>query len=481
MPAKFKNMKRIIFGIAFMLVSSNMLFGQSEFNCFTVIAGKNATVDGSVMMAHNEDDGGNQFLNLYKVPAQKYSAGDFYMLKRGAHEPQPAETNGYIWIELPGMEVSDCFLNDKGVAVASDNCPSREEREDYTDGGILYGIRRLVTERASTAREAVEVIGGLVEKYGYHDSGRSYCVADKNEAWMVSLVRGRRWVAVRIPDNEVVILPNYYVINKVNLSDTLNYLGSSDIIDYAVGRGWYNPQTDGEFNFAKAYSNPGNYTHPDNINREWMALCELSEIKYDRANFEAFPFSFVPAKKVTIEKLISVMSNHYEGTEIDACQKSDVGNPHTKGGTICVGATQFSAIYHLRDNMPTSVGAMMWFAPYRPCTQLFVPYYVGISKTPDGFSRYKSYKEAQDKHFTDVKDFRAGSPKHSYWDCVDLAASIDSNYKQSIVPLQKVKSKTQRALIKQQPKIEEAAIKLLESNHSDGTEFLTEYTEDMYD
>lgn len=476
-----KNMKRIIFGAALMLITSNVTFSQENFNCFTVIAGKNATIDGSVMMAHNEDDGGDQFLNLYKVPAQKYSQGDFYELKRGAKEPQPAQTNGYIWIELPGMEVSDCFLNDKGVAVASDNCPSREDREDYTDGGILYGIRRLVTERASTAKEAVEIIGGLVEKYGYHDSGRSYCVADKNEAWMVSLVRGRRWVAARIPDDQVVILPNYYVINKVDLSDSVNYLGSKDIIDYAIERGWYSPKTDGEFNFAKVYSNPGSYSHLDNINREWMALCQLSEKEYDRANYEAFPFSFVPAKKVTIEKLISVMSNHYEGTDIDARAKSDVGNPHTKGGTICVGATQFCAIYHLRGNMPTSVGAMMWFAPYRPCTQLFVPYYVGMDKTPEVFSRYKSYKEAQDKHFTDVKDFRASCSKHAYWDCVDLAATTDSNYKQSIIPLQKSKSKIQHKLIQQQPKIEKTAIKLLETDHAKGIEFLTDYTEEIFD
>ena len=34
-------------------------------NCFGIIAGKNATTDGSVLVGHNEDDGGEQMLNMY--------------------------------------------------------------------------------------------------------------------------------------------------------------------------------------------------------------------------------------------------------------------------------------------------------------------------------------------------------------------------------------------------------------------------------
>lgn len=47
---------------------------DNELNCFCVIAGRKATVDGSVLMAHNEDDGGEQlpaddkFLNSYTPP-----------------------------------------------------------------------------------------------------------------------------------------------------------------------------------------------------------------------------------------------------------------------------------------------------------------------------------------------------------------------------------------------------------------------------
>ena len=87
-------------------------------NCFCVIAGSRTTVDGSVMMAHNEDDSGEMMLNMYAVPRARGN-------------------NAYLWAEFPGTNDCDHFLNEWGVAIASDGCPSREDRADLTDGGVL--------------------------------------------------------------------------------------------------------------------------------------------------------------------------------------------------------------------------------------------------------------------------------------------------------------------------------------------------------
>ena len=178
-------MKKLFVSVLGLLASMGAVAQPDDLNCYTVIAGKDATVDGSVMMAHNEDDGGEQLLNYYMVPSQSYQKGDVYQLRNGGKESQVSVTNKYLWIELPGMDVADSFLNDKGVAVVSNACPSREDKEDYTDGGILYDLRRLVAERATSAKDAVRLIGRLVDKYGYASSGRSYCVADANEGWIL--------------------------------------------------------------------------------------------------------------------------------------------------------------------------------------------------------------------------------------------------------------------------------------------------------
>ena len=98
-------------------------------------------------------------------------------------------------------------------------------------------MRINVAKYARSAREAVKIIGEAVEQFGYKGSGRTYSVADPEEGWIVSVVKGRHWVAQRVPDDKVMAIPNYYTITKVDLEDTENFMGSKDIVDYAISRG----------------------------------------------------------------------------------------------------------------------------------------------------------------------------------------------------------------------------------------------------
>ena len=150
----------------------------------------------------------------------------------------------YIWCEFPGMEVSDVLMNQFGVSIASNGCPSREDKGEFTGEGVLYEVRMAVAKYARTAREAVSVIGSMVETFGYKGSGRSYIVADPSEGWVVSVVKGKHWVAQRVPDDKVMTIPNYYVIQDIDLDDEVNFAGSEDIVEYAISRGWYDPEKD---------------------------------------------------------------------------------------------------------------------------------------------------------------------------------------------------------------------------------------------
>ena len=105
-------------------------------------------------------------------------------------------------------------------------------------------------------------MGSLVERFGYIDSGRTYVIADPREAWLVAVVRGRRWVAQRVPDDRVVIQPNVYVIGEVDLADRENFRASPDLVSYAVSRGWFDPAAGAKFNFRIVYQTPKR-TAPD--------------------------------------------------------------------------------------------------------------------------------------------------------------------------------------------------------------------------
>lgn len=395
------------------------------FNCYTVIAGKEATTDGSVIVGHNEDDWNEQMMNMYIVPAQKFKKGERLEIKGNVSLEQPSVTARYFWIEMLAQHYADVYMNEHGVAVVSNRCTSREDREDYTDGGISYTLRRVVAERATSAKEAVKIIGELVEKYGYSSTGRSYSVADKNEAWVVSLVQGRHWVAERVDDNKVMIIPNYYTIDRVDLSDTLKFRGSKDIVEYAVSRGWYNPAIDGEFSFREAYSDVPTLNSGNNRGRKWGGLRLLSSVKYNID--DEFPFEFVPNKKIDVKTLTTVLTDHFEGTKLDMVKSSKNGEPHSRTGSICNAGTQTSTIFHLRD-LPKEIGAIMWTAMYSPCRQVYLPWYMGTDYLPANYSGESNPIKALDNHFTIEKGFRDAYPNALYWKFLDYSKYIGTDY-----------------------------------------------------
>lgn len=343
-------------------------------NCFGIIAGKNVTEDGSVIMAHNEDDGGEQMLNIYSVPASP-------------------DNVKYLWFEFPGMEVADSFMNEFGVCIASDGCPSREDRKDFTEGGVLYKVRQTVAKKAHSARQAVEIIGALVEKYGYKGSGRTYVIADPNEGWLCSVVQGRHWVAQRVPDDMVVTIPNYYVIGEVDLSDRENFAGSPDLVEYAVSRGWYDPAKDGKFNFRLAYATEKSLNSDHNSGRH----TRVQNLLFGNAIMgKDVRFARKPLEKVTIEKMMEALSLP----------------------EVCNNTTILASVFHLRGWLPVEQGCVAWNAMGHPNVELFEPWTIN-TEVPDNYHRFKTAREAEEKHMSDSKNKRQNYPEGFYWQYVD--------------------------------------------------------------
>ena len=400
-------MKNILSSLFLLLAVSGLLLAQDN-NCFSVIAGRAATVDGSVLMAHNEDESGEQMLNLYVMPASKQNLR-------------------YIWCEFPGMEVADVFMNQFGVSIASNGCPSREDKGEFTGKGVLYEVRVAVAKYAHSAREAVAIIGSMVETFGYQGSGRSYIVADPMEGWVVSVVKGKHWVAQRVPDDQVMTIPNYFVIGAVDMEDEENFACCEDLVEYARERGWYDPAKDGEFNFARAYASEKSLTSDYNTVRHreaWM---------YFFGSERPGEFASVPMKKISLRDMMNVMSLHEYPTPDGHLVNS-----------ICQDNTVLSSIFQLRGAMGYDLGCVMWNAMGHPCCEVYVPWYAGITQAPKGLGRYATAVEAEKKHFTDAKDKRKNYPDHFYWKHVD---SWDISYDPS---------EQQREIFRERNKFEKA-------------------------
>lgn len=338
-------------------------------NCMTFIVGRRASATGRVLVAHNEDDGGCVCVRHGLVPRARWAAGATMPAEPGcAAIPQVAATNGFFWSEIctpeGGMSTSDVFYNDRGVCVVSNSCMrSREDAPDLTDGGIAYNLRRAVAERAESARDAVHLLMVLVRRWGYASPGRAYTVADADEAFMIQIVHGKHYAALRVPDDAVVVMPNHYTIHCPSAFS--EHWTSPRLESYARSRGWC--ALDEPFDFARAYQHPDSRMQPVNVLRQRFSVEALTG---KPCPAEGMPFVVRPAAPVTVEKLMAMLANHYEGAPEDVrvgAGRTPHGSEHPR---VCDGSTVESTVFDLYHNPRLTT---VWLAAGRPCQQPWLP------------------------------------------------------------------------------------------------------------
>lgn len=415
--------------------------------CYAVIVGRAASADGSVLVGHNEQNGGRRILNFRRIPRRHYPANTMVRLRRGGTLRQVPETWSFLWSENPGLENSDAYFNEWGVVIVSDGCPSREDgyktlvcRDQIHDGGIGYMLRRLVAERARTARQGVEMAGKLVERFGYYDSGRTYVIADSNEAWLFSAVRGPHWVAQRVPDDAVVVLPNIYIIGQVNLKDAANFLASPDLVDYAASRNWFDPDGGQAFNFRTVYR-ADRRDVPDM--RRWGGRNLVSAKETPWPPSQPPSLGLKPARKMTVAAVAAILRS---------TRPPALSNP----------VTQEAAVFQLRRNMPKEIGCVYWRMTAEPSTSVLTPWYAGITETPKTYYRGADIETqlSLEHHFSPPQDTFDPDPHLAWWKFKTLQDLVRADYMQRIKIVRPVWAAFERRALQNQPNIEKRALEV---------------------
>jgi len=449
----------------------------SDGGCFSIVVGKNASTTGFVTMAHNEDDGNPQIVNHRKVPRRTYAPGATVQLDSNLTLEQVPETWAFIWSEMPGLLYSDSYLNEWGVCVCSDACPSREDRPSLTGGGISSMLRRLIAERAKTAREGVRLAGDLIERFGYAGSGRTYIISDPREGWMFGAVQGRHWLAQRVPDNQVALIANTYTVQTIDLADTVNYLGSADIISYATERGWYNQETDGAFNFARAFANTNDAADPANIDRQWDGIRLVATEA--PAFGEPLPFSVTPAKEIDVKAIMTVLRSHYENTRLYGSD-SVSGSPHGNSVTpICRDYTQTSFIAELRGNMPSEIGLVYWVCLSSPCVSCYIPFYYGEQTFPDFYSG-EGAAPSEEEYQARIEKLFAVDPTSAFWTFTSLREHVERQYTATSQNVRHALDAVESEALMKQATIDQQALELLTHDKEKALNLLSKYSFDTY-
>ena len=395
------NIKSIFLALAALLPVEAMA-------CTSLIAGKKATTDGSVMVTYAADSH-TLYGELYNRPGGKHAPGEMRRITEW-------DTGKYLG-EIP--EVAETYttignMNEHGLTISESTWGGRPELADTT--GIMdYGSLIYVTlERAKTAREAIKVMTDLVRDYGYHSSGESFSIADSEEAWIMELIgkggkdKGAVWVARRIPDDCIAGHANHPRIHKFPMNDKENTIYSPDVIDFARKMGYYDGK-DEDFSFSLTYGELDGTATRGCDGRVWSYFNRFKSGMDEylpwvmKAEGEPFPLWVKPDSLVSLNDMKWMMRDHFEGTPMDMTQDIGAGpyavpyrwrpmtftvdgKEYLNERAIATQQTGFSFVSQMNSSHPELMRGILWFGVDDANTCVYVPMYSGITAIPHEFA-----------------------------------------------------------------------------------------------
>ena len=409
--------------------------GQRRLSCTSIMVGKRASTDGSVMTSHTCDSWYRTWMTMtaardferdtitaiYSGRMHTQSAGDSTKLYVKGTIPQVRHTYRYLDTAYPCM-------NEKQLAMGETTIGGRDTLQNKKGLFLIEELQRIALERCTTAREAIALMGSLAEKYGYGESGECLTVADPSEVWIFEIFGagpkkvGAVWAAQRIPDDEIAVSANISRIDRIDLSDRDHFMASSNVFDLARQLKLWDGKKD--FSFWRVYSG-GNYMkETKNYSvREFYIMNALAPSKHLSDTVECLPLSVKPDSLVSPEQVMKLLGSYYEGSEKNLSGRHLIPNPKRKDKqgklvenepdsivspysnpwmrpdeinmyyamgdsamknirTVSVPWCAYSTVIQLRSWLPNEVGGVAWVALDNPGESPRFPIFAGNTELP---------------------------------------------------------------------------------------------------
>jgi dipeptidase len=415
--------------------------------CTVFVAGKDATVDGSVLVSHSNDGEFETDPRLVKIPAQDWPEGSqrpiffspesyprYVGTARGPipeYQPLNENQNEFVPIgfidQVPHtfayLEETYGAINEHQVGIGESTCSG-------VFGAIPLGapngtallsvdaLTQIAMERATTARQAVLLMGRLAEQYGFYGAGQfegtaeSLAVTDPREAWIFHILpdptgKSAIWAAQRVADDGFAVLANMFVLRELDPNNTDNFLMSDSVHRVAQEYHWWNPDQDGLLDFTKIYSD-GEYSHKFYSGRRmWGAYhlaCPSQQYPSDYTDLQSdpvYPLYCTPDQKVSVQDFFRYHRYTYQNTSFDLGAEGNLaagpfGSPDrwkagpnealvTGNWERPIGLYRTSDTYVVQSLASNTLGGVLWFGPASALATVFTPFLVGLGEIPPSF------------------------------------------------------------------------------------------------
>lgn len=357
--------------------------------CTTIIIGQEQTADGSMIVARSEDWDAMEAKNYEIFEGTDNGPSEFVAKDSPFRCELPEKALGYSALSpynLHGHWGSAGF-NTAGVGMsATESIFSSDEilkHDPLVENGVAENsVFNITLPYVHTAREGVERLGMLIEKYGIAE-GFGIGFVDSKEIWYLETACGHRWLACRMPKDQYFVTGNQSRFRTYDPNDKENYLASADLIEFAEKHGLYNP-AQSAFDFHEAYARDIKLDTTYNYPRVWGLQQFFSpEIKNDVTK-NTFPVFAKAAHKVTLTELRTAFRFHYDNTEHDPYLNSNPKEPYRP---VSIFRTTQTHLLQVRPELPQAIGCVNYVAMGMADLGVFLPLYQGITSYPEAYTK----------------------------------------------------------------------------------------------
>jgi len=511
-------MKQKFFG-SFMAILMVFALSNNTSACTNYLITKGASTDGSTMISYAADSH-VLYGELYHWPAATYPVGTML----DVYEWDTGKYMGKIAQALQTYNVIG-NMNEHQVAVGETTYGGREELAAQPGAIVDYGsLIYLTLQRATTAREAIKIMGNLVSEYGYASSGESFSISDKNEVWIVEMIgkgqgeKGAVWVALLIPDGyvsghanqaRITTFPQSLKNNAISSNEldkindpAIECVYAADVVSFARGKGWYTGD-DKDFSFSDTYA-PVNFGGArfceirvwsmfnkvaGGMDNYWEYVKGNIEHQDKFANGDANPNHYAtnrmplwikPEKKVSVHDMMNFMRDHLENTELDMSMDVGAGayglpyrwRPLTwevdsvaycNERATATQQTGFSFVTQSRSWLPDAIGGIFWFGVDDASGSVYMPMYTCITEVPSNYAVGNG-------------SMMEWSETSGFWIFNQVQNFAYTRYNAIHPEIQKVQTDLETGFINTVPAVDAGALALIEKDKTAAIAYLTNYS-----
>jgi dipeptidase len=510
------------------LIAAILMTATEVYPCTIIAVGKKVSADGSVIISHTDCGPDNR---IRVVHGRTYKKGEMAPVYWGIQDiHRPLDDYGDVLGQIPQVEKTYTYfhsayphMNEHQLAIAESTTSQRKELK--VDQSVCKQImtveqaQAFALQRFTSAREATAFIGQLMSQYGFLPScvgeSETLVIGDTEEIWIIELFSvgsdwdpesgkpGAIWVAQRVPDDHALVVANWSIIKEVDEKDSENFIFSSNYKQFAIDKGWYQPEGSKPFILQEVYAP---------IFREWASnrmwlfystyapnyadwpernLSDGHMMGYNQyiqyvEPLSLYPTTVKPERKISIQEVKAFQRSTFEGTIYDKTEDYDWYVPDGKGGikksplatpfpskdmrelldinnrrNVARPQGYYGMIAQLRGWLPDPIGGIYWVFLDNAYTSPYVPIYAGTQETADCYKNF---------------DPTTYSNQSACWAIDFVDNMLYLKWQDMVEDVWKVRDPYEEQLFSERDKVDQEALALYKKNPGKALDYLTDYS-----